>query len=537
MDTFFKRENINNELTQILDENPDAPIRDILLRSELTLSIRYECPQLISYITNPEHLKELLKLVLTHELDNLDDNDKLKRASMLCLSTISKQIQEKLLDSAVFIEALQSCLRNDLYKDFQICGHFQRIVELYVQHTNGGFLQHFPDLCAYLIQHSNVLGLRSLLLKLLTDFSEAFEEDDEYQKITIDITKAAKSENAYFIVGLIRNIIKEKKTLMSAYRNETVLKNLLEATINPPNISHRSLFLAECFGIIENIINEYPGSKDIIKDYEPQFKFDKDDVSPGTVASLKVFKSNTTVMFPHFFDVPGVTFLNTILMANIKELNDYELMDFLGNSNVIDQICMMFPTNLINGHLIDLANYINNKNFNIPAVQSITWLAISGDKLKQALNYREIYDKKEPKKIETKKNSIPSFTSFNNKFNGGSIVDLASECTSTTCGFTNTLSKFGLSSVIDEDEEETPSLSLTSLMEINEDSSESKSSAKSLNPGELSLGSLLGETSSSASSAKTYSGIPTGSGLNKSGHSFTIPTVYQAEVSVLPMFC
>lgn len=533
---FFQRDKIKNGLTQLLDDNPNSDVREVLANPDLSMTIRYECPQLIDYVTKPDVLKELLKFVLTREYDEVADSEKLVRSAMVCLSTISKQIQEKLQDDPVFIKALQNCQKNDLWKDLQICGHFQRIVEVYVQHTNGGFLDHFPNISSFLIKYSNILALRGLLLRLLTDFSDAFSEDD-YNSIAIEISTSVNGPNAYFLVALMRNIFKEKKACMAPFKNETVLRNLMKAVVDPPKITHTTLFQAECFQVIETLTKEYQEAQPIIKEYASQFTFDKTNITCSTIAALRIFRHGLESLISQFFKIKSPTILNSLILEQIKSMSDDQLTKFVEKNKIIPNLLKAYKDNLINGHLIELANYLNSKtNIDSPSFQKKQWKDFAKNELQKAAEIRVVAktpDSK-PESMPMRHNSIPSWTSFNSKSGGGSIFEMANaQCITSITGKSNALSKYDEDE--DEEDEDPPSMGLGDLLGGGGASNEKKEDEGG--GFELSLGSLLGDSSSSSSSVP-YSGLPTGSGImNKSGHSFTIPTVYQAEVNHQPMFC
>lgn len=539
---FFQRDKINNGLTQLIDSNPDVDLCQVLQHSDLSMSMRYECPQLIDFLTEPTKLDELLNWALTHEYDKVENSDKITRAAVMCLTTVSKKLQEKLLDCPAFIESLKICLKNDIQKDLQICGHFQRIVELFIQHTNGGFLQHFPNLPSFLIEHANVLALRGLLLRLMTDFADAFQEDNEYSAIALQISKAVNGPNAYFLVTLIRRIIKERKLSLNEFRNSDFISNLMDALVSPPNINHVALFQTECFQVIETIIQDYPEGSKIVQKYESKYDIDANNITCATVSALRIFKNRIKALLPKFFECPGITLLNSLILDRIKEMPDDELIGFIEDTKLTSLVIEAYPNHLINGHLVELGNYLESKKeLNSPALTMREWKDFYRGKLKAANVFRVV--KKNEVKVEVRRNSIAAWTSFNNKGAKGGILELASACIKQETGKSNFLSKVCDTDVFDEDDDEeegyannedTGNFTLGSLLAPPEEE-KNDDDDNGFDPNNLTLGSLLG----SQPAAPAPSKLPKLNGgiNNKSGHSFTIPTVYQAEVNISPMFC
>ncbi|OHT13770.1 hypothetical protein TRFO_15983 [Tritrichomonas foetus] len=153
---FLSNEPIQNSITRKLAEDPNVKLDIILADSELSTSIRYEIPQLIDYITREDILPDLLKWALTREFEEIENSDRLRRSAVLALSSTSKSLQEKLQDNSIFIDSLQKAQKQNIEKDLLLCGHFQRIIEAFIRYTNGGFLQHFPNLTEFLIKNANV---------------------------------------------------------------------------------------------------------------------------------------------------------------------------------------------------------------------------------------------------------------------------------------------------------------------------------------------------------------------------------------------
>jgi len=190
---------VENSITKLLEENPDAPVPTVLADSDLQNSIRYEIPQLIRYITKTENLTEVLKWGLTREYADVENSFRLARSAVAILSSNSKALQEKLHDNELFINTLVQCQKNNLEDDLQLCGHFQRIIEAYVRYTNGGFLEHFPGLCSYLIQRSHIVALRVLLVRLMTDFSQAFSDEKCEEPLSLPPPRSRPTVILWFV--------------------------------------------------------------------------------------------------------------------------------------------------------------------------------------------------------------------------------------------------------------------------------------------------------------------------------------------------
>ena len=510
---FFSNEPINNSVTRTLNENPDAPLEKILSDSDLSSSIRAEIPQLIDYITRPDILKRLLKWALTREFSDYENSDRLARASVLILSSLSKALQERLQDDQIFIRALQDAKENHIENDLQLCGHFQRILEIYVRCTNGGFLQYFPNLTDFLIQNCHVLALRELLLKLMTDFSEAYPEE-QYENITYDLARASNSDNGYFVITVMRDIMKDKKSTINMFQSERVVKELLNTATNPqPNLQF-PLFEAEIFKVIEGIAKGCVITDHIIAEYAKKYTFDENNITCGTVAALRIFKDGLNVLMPRFFVQPYITILNEILFDKICDMFDRQLASVVEKFNLPQKIMETFDTNQVNGHITELAVYLTKKTNISKALQTTEWLDFVETKVKPRDAQRQVNI------VENEPPPAPEEPS--------SLKKTGVTPTASFGGFLGGISSFKKLAQLEIDEKKKEAAKQSKIQQ--------EQPAPTFTLSDLTGG---GNVSSSSGGLSSSSGSIGGFSLKglSSGHSFTIPTVYQADPIQTAMVC
>jgi hypothetical protein len=483
-------------VTRLLSENPNVPVATLLADSDLQLTLRYEHPVLIDYIAEDDHLSEILKWSLTREYASVDNSFRLARAAVGILSSPSKALDERLLDKPIFVETLTNFQTSQSETDLQLCGHFQRIIETYVRYTNGGFLENFPDLCPYLIEHVDVVAFKVLLVRLLTDFDEAFAEED-LDEIALILAECVRAPNGYFVVTAMRDIIKGRPSLMPIFQNDEVLTALLTAAVEPSNVVQQSLYRAELFRVIDMIARSCPIAPALIRSFEPRYTFDVSAIDCGTVSALRIFRNGLPLLLPRMFEEPSITVLNQLLLERLKELGVQQLRQIIDDLNLIDRLIQAWPKAVANGHLTVLACYLDSRTSVHPRLQSAEWKTFVETNLAQRLKdrtFQSVQADAAPELGFAKKGLVP-MASFGGVSAGkkdiGALLSFASE------------------------------------------------NQRKVEGAQRPTGSEKGVvgTTSSFSGTSLLPGIGAKKGLSHMGASFTIPTLYQAEPPNTALIC
>ncbi|OHT02042.1 hypothetical protein TRFO_30958 [Tritrichomonas foetus] len=511
----LSNEPINNSITRLFQSEPHPPIEKVIRDVDLVSSIRAEISVLIDYLVLDDVLPTLMQWALTTKGPDCEDSDRLVRSSVVILSIVSKNFQEKLQDNKIFIESLQKCLDDDISSNLQLCGHFQRIMESMIRYSNGGFLENFEDLCPYIIKNIHVLALKDLLQKLLTDFSDAFDEES-YQAIVSDLAVATQNDNGYFAIVLMRDIVKEKKALLPFFQQQNVLRNLLKAATGTHKSTFHSLFEAQIFKFIEKIAQDFPSATAIIAEYSKKYKFDSKNITCGTVAALRVFKEGIYDLMPRFFIEPYITMLNDIILERIQQIPDKQVSGIVDKFKLAENIMRTFDTHMVNGHITDLALFLNKHPYLSKSLQTEEWKTFATQKLLQKDKLRSVTIEEEEEEEEkpvqylSTNSRKPTLAPFNSFSGGGGIsamVQFAQAQVNKNMSF-----KKAANSHMNDDGGAHKGFTLAALME---DDSEEKPKKKKEKPKVEVI-----ETK-----------------LNPSGLSFSIPTVYQAEDNLAPMVC
>lgn len=526
---FLTHDPIQNSITKLFASDPHPSVYTVMRDSDLKGSIRAEISELINYIVQDDVMSTLTQWALTTDKPKDEDGDRLVRSSVTIFSTECKSLQEKLQDNQIFIDALSKCMKNDMYNNLQICGHFQRITEAMIKYTNGGFLQHFPNLCSYLIGKINILALKELLLRLMTNFQEAFSEE-EYQEIVIELAQTTQKENGYFAVTLMRDVITEKKATLSFFQNDKVLRELLTAAISNQKKNFNSLFEAIIFQLIEQISKDFPCSTYVIAEFSQKYQFNENKIDCGTVAALRIFKEGLYVLIPRFFKEPCITMLNALILDKLKEIPDTQLAGIVIKFNMVENIIKTFDDNRVNGHLTELALFLNKRSAICKTLQTDEWKKFVNEKLIPRDKERTVENLDDGDNSASfcipssnpKKQNLASFGSFS----GGGGINALMQFAQAQMNKKAALSKAKIRPSSSENHN-------YSEFKLNFDNDSNDQNSNSND--NMSASSLLAPISSSSSSST--SSKPSKKANLKQAYSFSFPTVYQAEDSFSPMVC
>lgn len=497
---FFTNSTIENSITKLFQNDPHPPISTVLKDSDFSTSLRIEIPCLINYLANDDILATLTAWALTPEGPNDEDCDRLVRSAVSVLSSPSKSLQEKLQDNEIFLQALKQCIENNIYNNLKLCGHFQRIMESMIKYTNDGFLQHFPNLCTFLLRNINMLSLKELLLRILTDYQEAFT-DEEYDNMILQIAQESNKENGYFVVILMRDILNEKRNAtIASFQNDSVLRLLLESATSPSKNNSMPLFECTIFQLIEKISFGFPCATAVIAEFRKQYQFDINKITCGSIAAFSIFKDGLDTFLPRFFQKPSITKLNELILARLKEMNEVQLGGIIDRFEITKKIINTFDSHIVNGHLTNLAMFLNSKPHISQTLQTKQWKQFVNDKLlprNEMKQLQRIEEDKPNELLSPKKQNLAPIGSFSGKGGIKALVQFAQA-------------------------------QIDSQRAIEAQQNQTSSS-------DMSLNSLLGNDESGAKKSTEKSPAFT-LGL-QAGFSFSIPTLYQAEDNDEPMIC
>lgn len=381
---------IENSLTKLLKANPDTPLDVVLLNPDFYRSVKSEVSILYQYFRHGNVLAEMLAWALTPQYKDEEMYRKKAYSAVVALTMEARKIQDPLHDSHVFYEVVQRCIDTNFFGDPQIAGHFQQILLSSVKYTNGAVLRRFPNLIEKLIENMDMTSMKELLLQLLTKYRGAFT-DDEYNGVAENLASATKTDHGYFVVGTILDILQHgDKSNIETFQRDRVIRALLESVTMNGKRRHERMLQAQLFDVIEKISKDSASASVIISEFQEQFRFDPDNVTCATVAALRVFKQALMPLLPHFFDDPGITELNQLIMERIEELPAYTLKEAIETHSLAQRVMDVWDTHLVNGHITEMALFLDSQRDVSPTLQTPQWKMFVESKVRPRDADREI---------------------------------------------------------------------------------------------------------------------------------------------------
>ena len=489
---------MENELTELVTEHPDTPLEDILLHSDFHISVKSEVIVLFAYFKRPDISAELLKWALSPEYKDKEKYKQKARAAVLVLTMETRALQAELEESELFLGVIQKCLDSNFYSDLRIAGHFEQIFLSYVKFTAGGILQRFPQLIPKLIELVDWLAVNELLVQLLTTYKDAFE-DEEFEEIVLQLAKATNNDNGYFVVCVIREVVKENKaTAIEVFEADRVIRALLDSVTSGKERPYFLMFQVELYGVIDTIAKNSVVASFVVNEYQERVTFDPKNVTAGTIAALRVFKNGVAALFPRFFEDPPLTFLNQAIMDAIEALPNHAVKALIESQSLAQRVMDVWDTHLVNGHVTELALFLDSKKDMSATLQTSTWKEF----MKSKVNARDSL------RASQFQNDVPDRPT--------GLKPLGIQATVSFGGYGANGARAGIAG----------------LIRFAEDMRERQAKIDAMSAARVA------KTASDASAASTLQSSSLKGGLGvHSGPSFTIPTLYQAPAYTGPLQC
>ena len=349
----FLKKPLTDTLTELLINNPKIDFFTVINHKDLNSSIRNNSDQLVNFLTTEENLRFSFSIIF--KKINLNDNiEKIASRNIVSLyCSIFYKLQENLKNNLIFIELLNNfLLLNEINNDPIIFGNFSRIFEIYIRLTKGEILNYFNNFEIFLINRINLLASRDLLICLLTEFSTLLSISI-IESIYLNLIEGFKKKNSYFYVSTLLFSIKEKNNFINLLQNKEIIIKLMESSI----ILQSDLFLIDFFKLIKILINDKPQLKQLVLTYNNYFKFDNNNIKTYTPFLLLVFDHNIKIYLTNFFENSSNIFLNESILNIIYSFDDFKLINFIKETNLLNLIIDKFNNEKINGNLFELANY------------------------------------------------------------------------------------------------------------------------------------------------------------------------------------
>ncbi|OHS99437.1 hypothetical protein TRFO_08358 [Tritrichomonas foetus] len=183
----FNRPKTVNKLTALFDNGKIPTVEEILESTDLSISLRYEVPELVDFIVPDETndktvLKSLLDLALPLKKQNVHHDFRYRRNASNIFSTICGKLQDRLHKDGTLSLRLQRFIeRSEMRRTSEFAGHFSRITENYVRHSKGEFIKNNLNIVNNIIESLvDMTPYSNLLANLISDYFDKFDEKNNY---------------------------------------------------------------------------------------------------------------------------------------------------------------------------------------------------------------------------------------------------------------------------------------------------------------------------------------------------------------------
>lgn len=356
---------VEDTLTPLLND-PKTKLEDVLLHSSLMPSLRRDEPSdaLIRYILDQTNLDRLLTYALTNDLISEENFTKVQKASVDVLSTTSRKLQSEFRASSQLIEGLASFPNLPASRDPKLCGNFASIVELITRSTCGTLLStKMSFLKDFLLNNLDMMGLRELFLRLVTDFSTQFRVTET---LLDSICALGKIEGVRGLcaVATIRDILQEKPDLFIHCQNPRILDQLLQIGCEfYPTEPIRS---AIAFGVSKQIIVK--GHKDTARELVSKRKSPIETnrtINCATGNALSIFPKSAELLFGEFFKFEMPTIVCDAFVSVLEECEESELRAWTVKHHLNEKLMQHFDEfkqRKTNGHYLKVCQLLMNSN-------------------------------------------------------------------------------------------------------------------------------------------------------------------------------
>ena len=508
-DEIMSSKNMQNELTKLVTEHPDTPLEEVLSHRYFLKTVKWDSIALFEYLKRPEVSAELLKLALSHDYKDKHNYTELADAAVMVLAWDARPLQFELEGSDLLYDMLKKCIDSNFYSDPKIAGYFGRIFLCYVKFTSCGILEKFPGLIPKIIEHVDILSLNMLLAELLNKYREAFD-DAEFEGYIRQLAAATNTDNGYFVVSVIREILNgNKAAVIEILETDQVMRTLLESATSEKEKPFFQMFQVDLYGLIETVTKNCVAASFIVNDYQDRVKYDPKNVTPGMIAALRVFKNGVEDLFPLFFEDPPITMLNQAIMDVLDDMPKHAVKAVIESQCLAQRVMDVWDTDRMNGNVTELALFLDGKKDLSATLQTPAWKEFMKLKVapRDALRASQPVQMAAPTKVASKLSGIQTQCSFGGYRSNGTRAGIS-----------------GLVAFAEDARERQPNMG-----------SVAPAARQIAQAPLLTQASLVTQAPQDTGSAS--SSFRGGLGGVHSGPSFTIPTLYQADAYTGPITC
>jgi len=365
-------------------ETEKVTLRDILLNTSFTQGIRSGFVPLVNYVLMDDIMRELFGYIFSSESCDNEDLSKIVRNSLLVFTSNCLLILEKLKVHPVFLDMLSSFIENPSSSNPKVAGHFQRIIECFMRHTNGSFCSAIPWLHSFLCKNLHLLGYKELLVGILVSYPSSYGLSKEFFSEMLSFLNA---ESCLNILTAIHEILKIKKDYIKYLDNPETIECILEVLISP----HRSnLCKNEAVYLLKQIQchTKSDNCMAVFKRYQELFSFNSDVplyIIGGAICIFKVLLKDHLALV---FDMSVCTSFKQSVISVLPFIQRSDLSRFVHELSLPNLIMTSFGEYKTNSQVIDLAVFLKSNPDLSQSLMSQQWIDFVSNRLDPYIEQR-----------------------------------------------------------------------------------------------------------------------------------------------------
>jgi hypothetical protein len=362
--------------------NPDATLTQLLEDPNLTNSLRLPPPTLLDFVSLPEILEGLFDWALTDNFQNFPNSVRNTRQALSLLTSQSKPLQKKIFSQEVAINRLNTFPETQFSSSPQICGHFQRIVESFLQANQGRGMAQLTSLVDFLTTRLSCLALRDLFVGLLTSESSLIMARGAIFSALVD---GLAGPNGYFVATAVLAVV--RKSGAENLDSPEIVGKLLDACI--PGEGYDPLVASTTFQILERIVAQKPEVGAVVAERASSFRLTERPVDCALAFCARLFPGELPGLVSRVFETPGDTFLNAVIVDAFGKLTPEECAVAAAAQGLPERIIGAFETSRANGHVTKLAEILKALDPEPDILQNDQWHAFVDADLKKRVADRD----------------------------------------------------------------------------------------------------------------------------------------------------
>ena len=340
-----------------LATSDDTTLEELLSDSSLSQALRYEAEPVIAFLSRPESMTKLLEWSITDKYKDDDAFYKFSNLATSVLTTCSPDFEMSLAEHSAFPDFLNDFFAGDASQSAVLCGHFAGVLEHYVMCTRGEILEQLDGLVKNICEHVDVLAIRGLAAKFLTNLSEyGINCEEMAERLASEILKGGVA--GHHAIGVFRETVHSDRQTLIDLDLTKVVRAFLTYAGDPAN---GDLYRTDAFVVLEMILDLFRigDFDDVLREFEPQMNFNEDGIVGDAI--FRVYRWRLSEAWQKFMRSPTNTFIGRVVVNGMEEMSFEALDAFIQENNVIEGVIRCFePDRKCAGHLTAVLLHLNS---------------------------------------------------------------------------------------------------------------------------------------------------------------------------------